>query len=74
MKVLGTFNQEKALVGAFSVIVKPMDRFTALQNCQTLHRVKIIDFGLARRLAPGRTSLPVTVCGTPEFIAPEVWR
>ena len=35
MKALvGTFNQEKALVGAFSVIVKlvlePMDRFTAL--------------------------------------------
>ena len=30
----GAFNQEKALVGAFSVIVKPvveaMDRFTAL--------------------------------------------
>ena len=35
MKLLvGTFNQEKALVGAFSVIVQPvvepMDRFTAL--------------------------------------------
>ena len=31
MKVLiGAFNQEKALVGAFSVIVKPMDRCTAL--------------------------------------------
>ena len=35
MKVLvGAFNQEKALVGAFSVIVQPvvepMDRFTAL--------------------------------------------
>ena len=28
--VVGTFNQEKALVGPFSVIVKPMDRFTAL--------------------------------------------
>ena len=28
--VIGTFNQEKALVGAISVIVKPMDRFTAL--------------------------------------------
>ena len=37
-------------------------------------RVKIIDFGLARRLPPGQASLPVTVCGTPEFIAPEVWR
>ena len=36
MKALvGAFNQEKALVGAFSVIVKPvvepMDRFTALE-------------------------------------------
>ena len=31
MKVLvGAFNQEKALVGAFSVIVKPMEHYTAL--------------------------------------------
>ena len=31
MKALvGAFNQEKALVGDFSVIVKPMDCFTAL--------------------------------------------
>ena len=30
--VVAAFNQEKALVGAFSVIVKPMDRFTALNN------------------------------------------
>ena len=31
VKVLvGAFNQEKALVGPFSVIVKPMDSFTAL--------------------------------------------
>ena len=28
--LVDTFNQEKALVGAFSVIVKPMDSFTAL--------------------------------------------
>ena len=39
MKALvGAFNQEKALVGAFSVIiqpvVEPMDRFTALTWCQ----------------------------------------
>ena len=46
MKALvGAFNQEKALVGAFSVIVQsvvePMDRFTALlqafQELRTLH-------------------------------------
>ena len=31
MKALvGAFNQEKALVGAFSVIVQPKDRFAAL--------------------------------------------
>ena len=34
LSIVGAFNQEKALVGAFSVIVKPvvepMDRFTAL--------------------------------------------
>ena len=39
MKALvGAFNQEKALVGASSVIVQPvvepMDRFTALQNTE----------------------------------------
>ena len=35
--VVAAFNQEKALVGAFSVIVQPvvepMDRFTALMGC-----------------------------------------
>ena len=39
MKALvGAFNQEKALVGAFSVIVQPvvepMDSFTALEMCE----------------------------------------
>ena len=44
--VVATFNQEKALVGAFSVIVQPvvepMDRFAALiftQNISVLHGV-----------------------------------
>jgi len=37
------------------------------------HRVKIIDFGLARRLH-GRDSIPINMCGTPEFISPEVMR
>ena len=33
MKALvGAFNQEKDIVGAFSVFVKPMDRFTALEE------------------------------------------
>ena len=30
--VVAAFNQEKALVGAFSVIVQPVDRFTALNT------------------------------------------
>ena len=38
--VVATFNQEKALVGAFSVIVQPvvepMDRFTALTRTRTV--------------------------------------
>ena len=43
MKALvGAFNQEKALVGAFSVIVQPvvepMDRFTALVICNMFPR------------------------------------
>ena len=28
--LVGAFNQEKALVGAFSVIVKPIEHYTAL--------------------------------------------
>ena len=43
--VIGAFNQEKALAGAFSVIVKPMDRFTALvqdaQLCDGLRLVSV---------------------------------
>ena len=31
---MAAFNQEKALVGAFSVIVKPMDRFTPLTRAR----------------------------------------
>ena len=38
--IVGAFNQEKALVGAFSVIVQPfvepMDRFTALVSSPPL--------------------------------------
>ena len=37
-------------------------------------RVKIIDFGLARRLRQPGDRIPISVCGTPEFIAPEVMR
>ena len=42
MKALvGTFNQEKALVGAFSVIVQPvvelMEHYTALSRIHTAH-------------------------------------
>ena len=39
-RLAGAFNQEKALVGAFSVIVQsvvePMDRFTALVSTSTM--------------------------------------
>ena len=34
-------------------------------------RVKIIDFGLARSME-GKESIPITTCGTPEFMSPEV--
>ena len=34
-------------------------------------RVKIIDFGLARNMN-GSESIPITTCGTPEFMSPEV--
>ena len=46
MKALvGAFNQEKALVGAFSVIVQPvvepMDRFAALVMCYPLATIQV---------------------------------
>ena len=46
--LVGAFNQEKALVGAFSVIVQlvvePMDRFTALMKENTLvDRMVLLD-------------------------------
>ena len=65
MKALvGAFNQEKALVGAFSVIVQPvvepMDRFTALvtiiitipplQTVAITERKQMCSVGGARRL------------------------
>ena len=40
--LVGAFNQEKALVGAFSVIVKPMDR---LQLYWTLEWAEMGDVG-----------------------------
>ena len=44
-EVVAAFNQEKALVGAFSVIVQPvvepMDRFTALQGPSQLAVVTV---------------------------------
>ena len=43
--LLGAFNQEKALVGAYSVIlqpvVEPMDSFTALLQTQTIRDAAI---------------------------------
>ena len=55
MKALvGTFNQEKALVGAFSVIVQPvvvpMDRFAALVTSDS---VSDCSTGDDRSLGPG---------------------
>jgi len=36
-------------------------------------RIKIIDFGLARCM-DGEQSIPITTCGTPEFMSPEVMK
>ena len=55
--VVAAFNQEKALVGAFSVIVQPvvepMDRFTALPR--TVQRLQLPS-SQATTLAPGLVS------------------
>ena len=51
--LIGAFNQEKALVGAFSIIVQqvvePMDRFTALAGSETLKQVPIFRKAVIRR-------------------------
>ena len=62
MKALvGAFNQEKALVGAFSVIVQPvvepMDRFTALFNTVTRLENICPDYYDGAALARGHTLL-----------------
>ena len=54
MKALvGAFNQEKALVGAFFVIVQPvvepMDHFTALLRTHDQHRTEDQDAAVRRR-------------------------
>ena len=38
--LVGAFNQEKVLVGAFSVIVKPMEHYTALDKSDTGNRIQ----------------------------------
>ena len=78
MKALvGAFNQEKALVGAFSVIVQPvvepMDRFAALVWIQTAHsplvtRTAISVFITHRTRAEAFSS---GECGTRKYFAAE---
>ena len=42
-------------------------------NFFTTERLKIIDFGLARDLSRVKSdSIPISICGTVEFISPEV--
>ena len=61
----GALNKEKALVGALSVIVKPMDRmYAALVKCKSLHGSKslnsaqFINHGqAAAAAAPGTAAL-----------------
>ena len=71
MKALvGDFNQEKALVGAFSVIVQPvvepMEHYTALLLCSLLIRPRaaVLGPGLSRNCATGlNTAGPWTPTG-----------
>ncbi len=37
-----------------------------------MDRLKIIDFGLARELGLYADRIPITMCGTLEFMSPEV--
>ena len=58
MKVLvGAFNQEKALVGAFSVIVQPvvepMEYYTALDRMYTLAGAEVRSFSQLRHVHHG---------------------
>ena len=81
MKALeGAFNQEKALVGAFSVIVQPvvepMDRFTALINCYyplqagvPPHLHEAVASLVEQVLDPGHLGDRVTVLGLKTVLA-----
>ena len=71
--VVAAFNQEKALVGAFSVIVQPfvepMDRFTALVNTRSLQilgfcggRVDAVDGSESIQLGPSALQEDLAPC------------
>ena len=71
MKALvGAFNQEKALVGAFSVIVQPvvepMDRFTALPRTFT-HRLAELCSNNNRPAAPAEDTSEAAVQSEPSI-------
>lgn len=63
---------------------KPANELAANENgqngdskeCRHEDKLKIIDFGLARALGPPGTSdkIPINMCGTLEFMSPEVMR
>lgn len=42
-----------------------------LASQEDISKVKIVDFGLAKRLANGVSKM-ATVCGTPQYVAPEI--
>ena len=62
--LVGAFNQEKALVGAFSVIVQPvvepMDRFTALAVTLTAPTTLMLAV-VCLHLAPHGNTITITV-------------
>jgi len=47
---------------------------TSNGNLVRTEKLKIIDFGLARDLGPDTDRMPINMCGTLEFMSPEVMR
>ena len=53
-----------------AVLVEHLSADPRLRVLCSAGYLKVTDFGFAKRLAPGERTY--TVCGTPEYIAPEI--
>ena len=60
-----------SLTSSFSSILRKPEHFLLTSNDRETQKIKLIDFGLARKHKPGSAPM-TTFTGSPSFVAPEV--